>query len=168
MKISGMTLALVLLVIVVITGVVFREEIPDFLDSMRPDKVEATITFGKGLDPSGQIVLNPTTTFNLGENVAWVVRFRKRAGAKELVVALFEISPEGREIPLDRKKMSVEPKDTGLYNYTTTQAFWSLSPKRMDTERHTYRVKYFKKRVIAQGDFTIIGDIKDRPNATTR
>jgi len=85
------------------------------------------------------------------------VRFQNRAHVKELIVALFQISPEGKEIPLDRNKMSLDPTDIGLYNFTTTQAFWSLSPTGLSTERRTYRVKYLKKKVVVQGDFTIIG-----------
>lgn len=161
MKKTGITTLLVLFVLVVTGGVVYREEISDFIAAMRPVKMEAIISFGKALDPSGKFVSEPATTFDLGENVAWVVHFQKNAGTKELIVALFELTKDGREIPLDRNRMAVEPTDVGLYNFTTTQAFWSLSPKGMEADRRTYRVKYLKKRVIAQGDFTILRDTKD-------
>jgi hypothetical protein len=161
MKKSVISTLLVSLVLVTTGGAVYHEEISEFIGAMRPVKMEATISFGKALDPSGKFVSDPATTFNLGENVAWVVHFQKNAGTKELVVALFELTKDGREIPLDRNRMAVEPTDVGLYNFTTTQAFWSLSPKATEADRRTYRVKYLKKRVVAQGDFTILRDAKD-------
>jgi hypothetical protein len=161
MKKMEISVVLVSFGLVVIGGAVYHKEILDFIDAMRPVRMEATITFGRALDPSGKFVSDPATTFNLGENVAWVVHFQKNAGTKELVVALFELTKDGREIPLDRNKMAVEPTDVGLYNFTTTQAFWSLSSKATEADRRTYRVKYLKKRVIAQGDFTILRDTKD-------
>jgi hypothetical protein len=130
---------------------------------MQPYSAEATLSFGKGLDPSGRFVVDPTTTFNLGENVAWVLQFKNNAGAKELIVALYEVTSDGREIPLDRNKMTVEPTDTGLYNFSTTQAFWALSPKEISADHHTFRIKYLKKQVIAQGDFTIVANRHDQP-----
>lgn len=149
------TVALVVIVFLVIGGLVFREGLSDFIDSMRAGKPEAVIRFGTALDPSGRSVLNPTASFQLGENVAWVVRFKKGVQAKELVVALFEVSREGAEIPLGKNKMTVEPTDEGVYNLAPAQVFWSLSPKDPDATRHTYRVKYLRDRVVAQGDFMI-------------
>jgi hypothetical protein len=156
-------LVLLLLALILIGAAIYHKEFLEILESMVPSKMEATITFGKAVDPSGQYVLEPTTTFQLGENVAWVVRFQNQARAKELVVALYQISPEGKEIPLDRNKMVLEPTDIGLYNFTTTRAFWSLSPKGLNAQRRTYRVKYVKKRVVAKGDFTIIDKSEGAP-----
>jgi hypothetical protein len=156
-------LVLLLSVLIMVGAVLYHKEFLEFFESMVPSKMEATITFGRAVDPSGQYVLEPTTTFQLGDNVAWVVRFQDQARAKELIVALYQISPEGREIPLDRNKMVLEPTDIGLYNFTTARAFWSLSPKGLSTERRTYRVKYLKKKVVAQGDFTIIDKSEDAP-----
>ena len=147
--------ALVIMVFLVTGGLVFREELSNFLDSMRDGRPEAVIRFGKALDPSGRAVLNPTTSFQLGENVAWVVSFQKGVQGKELVVALFEVSRDGAEIPLGKNKMTVEPTDEGVYNLAPAQVFWSLSPKDPDATRHTYRVKYLRDRVVAQGDFII-------------
>ncbi|MBI3609866.1 MAG: hypothetical protein HY204_04080 [Nitrospirae bacterium] len=158
---TGIAVASAVIFLLIIGGVVFHKEWLDFLDRMPSDRREAAIYFGKALDAAGKDVLNPTTTFTLGENVAWVVRFKKNIGVKELVVALFEIMSDGREIPLDRNKMTVEPTDVGLYNFTTTQAFWFLSPKGMKIGRRTYRVKYLKDHVLAQGDFTIVADSQD-------
>jgi hypothetical protein len=143
------------IVLLLIGGLVFREELSDFIDSMRAGKPEAAIRFGKALDPSGRSVLNPTTSFQLGENVAWVVHFKKGVQGKELVVALFEVTRDGAEIPLGKNKMTVEPTDEGVYNLASAQVFWSLSPKDPDATRHTYRVKYLRDRVVAQGDFSI-------------
>ncbi|MEK6683331.1 MAG: hypothetical protein AABY46_01585 [Nitrospirota bacterium] len=149
------TVALVIMVFLLIGGLVFREALSDFIDSMRADRPEAVIHFGKALDPSGRAVLNPTTFFQLGENVAWVVSFQTGVQARELVVALFEVTRDGAEIPLDKNKMTVEPTDEGAYNLAPTQVFWSLSPKDPDATHRTYRVKYLRDRVVAQGDFSI-------------
>jgi hypothetical protein len=143
------------IVLLLTGGLIFRDELSNFLDSMRDGKPEATIRFGKALEPSGRSVLNPTTSFQLGENVAWVVHFKKGVNAKELVVALFEITHDGAEIPLGKNKMTVEPTDEGVYNLAPAQAFWSLSPGDPDATRHIYRVKYLRNRVVAQGDFMI-------------
>jgi len=162
---TGRVVALALVVLLGVGGVVFRQEVSDFIHAMRPHSMEASLAFGKALDPSGRSVIDPTTTFTLGENVAWVLQFEKNAGVKELIVALYEVSADGREIPLDRNKMTVDPTDAGLYNFSTTQAFWSLSPKELSSDRHTYRVKYIKKDVIAQGDFTIVANRHDEPSS---
>jgi len=153
---TGRGVALAVVVLLGIGTVIFHQEVSEFIHSMRPYSAEATLSFGKGLDPSGRFVVNPTTTFSLGENIAWVLQFKKNAGVKELIVVLYEVTTDGREILLDRNKMTVEPTDTGLYNFATTQAFWGLSPKEMSADHHTYRIKYLKKQVIAQGDFTIM------------
>jgi len=148
--------AVVFVVIVFsLVGFVFRRELSDFIDSMQAERLEASISFGKGLEPSGRSVLSPTTAFQLGDNVAWVVRFRSGVQSKELVVALFEVAPDGTEIPLDKNKMTVEPTDEGVYNIAPSQVFWSLSPKNPASIRHTYRVKYLKDHVVVQGDFMI-------------
>jgi hypothetical protein len=165
---TGRMVALALVVLLGVGGIVFRQEVSDFIHAMRPRSMEATLAFGKSLDPSGRSVVDPTTTFTLGENVAWVLKFEKNAGVRELIVALYEVTTDGREIPLDRNKMTVEPTDAGLYNYSTTQAFWSLSPKGMGAGRYTYRVKYIKKEVIAQGDFTIVANRNDQPSSEPR
>lgn len=160
---TGRGVALAVVVLLGVGGLVFRQEVSEFIHAMRPHSMEASLAFGKALDPSGRSVVDPTTTFTLGENVAWVLKFKKNAGVKELIVALYEVSSDGREIPLDRNKMPVEPTDAGLYNFSTSQAFWSLSPKGINADRHTYRVKYIKKDVVAQGDFTIVDARQDQP-----
>jgi hypothetical protein len=160
---TGRVVALAVVGLLGIGTLIFHQEVSDFIHSMQPYSAEATLSFGKGLDPSGRFVVDPTTTFSLGENVAWVLQFKKNAGTKELIVALYEVTSDGREIPLDRNKMTVEPTDTGLYNFSTTQAFWALSPKEISADHHTFRIKYLKKRVIAQGDFTIVANRHDQP-----
>lgn len=152
---SVVAVVVIVLVILAFGGLAFREELSNILDSMRAGRPEAVIRFGKALDPSGRAVLNPTTSFQLGENVAWVVSFQRGVQGKELVVALFEVTRDGTEIPLGRNKMAVEPTDEGVYNLAPAQIFWSLSPKDPDAIRHTYRVKYLRERVIAQGDFVV-------------
>jgi hypothetical protein len=149
------TVVFVIIVFLIVGGLIFRKELSDFIDSMQVGKLEATIRFGKALDPTGRSVLEPTTSFQLGENVAWVVRFKRGVQAKELVVALFEVAPDRTEIPLGKNKISVEPTDEGIYNLAPAQVFWSLSPKNPDSTRHTYRVKYLRDHVVAQGDFII-------------
>lgn len=160
---TGRVVALAVVVLLGIGTLKFHQEVSDFFHSMQPYSPEATLSFGKGLDPSGRFVVDPTTTFSLGENVAWVLQFKKNAGVKELIVILYEVTTDGREVLLDRNKMAVEPTDTGLYNFATSQAFWVLSPKEMNADHHTYRIKYFKKRVIAQGDFTIVANRHGQP-----
>jgi len=162
---TGRGVALAVVVLLGTGTLIFHQEVSDFFHSLQPYSAEATLSFGKGLDPSGRFVVNPRTTFTLGENVAWVLQFKKNAGVKELIVILYEITTDGREILLDRNKMTVEPTDTGLYNFATSQAFWVLSPKEMSSDHHRYRIKYLKKRVIAQGDFTIVADRHDQPLA---
>ena len=164
MKTSGVV-ALAVVVLLGIGALIFHQEVSDFIRAMQPYSEEATLSFGKGLDRSGRFVVDPTTTFHLGENVAWVLQFKKNAGVKELIVALYEVTTDGREIPLDRNKMTVEPTDSGLYNFATTQAFWALSPKEIKADQHTYRIKYLKKQVIAQGDFTIVSNRSNPPMA---
>jgi len=161
---TGRIVAWVVVVLLGIGALIFHQEVSDFIHAMQPYSEEATLSFGKGLDRSGRFVVDPTTTFSLGENVAWVLQFKKNAGGKELIVALYEVTTDGREIPLDRNKMTVEPTDTGLYNFATTQAFWALSPKEMSADHHTYRIKYLKKQVIAQGDFTIVSNRPGPPS----
>jgi hypothetical protein len=150
-----LTVAVIATLILLIGGFVFHDEVRTFLNSMQADRLEATITFGKALDSTGRSVLNPTTVFQLGENVAWVVSFNQGVKTRELVVALFEVAPDGSEIPLGKNKMTVEPTDQGVYNVAPAQVFWSLSPKGMTVDRHTYRAKYLKDRVVVQGDFII-------------
>ncbi|HET6466126.1 MAG TPA: hypothetical protein VFH55_11000 [Nitrospiria bacterium] len=160
---TGTGVGWAMVVLLGVGAVFYHQEVSDFIHAMQPNSMEATITFGKALDPSGRFVVDPATTFSLGENVAWVVHFQKNAGAKELIVSLSEIGPDGREIPLDRNKMTVAPTDIGLYNFTTTQAFWALSPKETGVNRHVYRVKYLKDRIIAQGDFAIVAKSPEQP-----
>lgn len=155
MKKADITLAFTVIVLLLIGGFVFRQELWNFIDSMRAGRPEAVIRFGKALDPSGRAVLDPTNSFQLNENVAWVVHFNNGIHAKELVVALFEVAPDGTEIPLGKNKMSVEPTDEGVYNLASAEVFWSLSPKDPAATRHTYRVKYLRDHVVAQGDFII-------------
>jgi hypothetical protein len=145
--ITGLTL--------LIGGVVFLDEVKTFLNSMQPGRLEATITFGKALDSTGRSILNPTSVFQIEDNVAWVVSFNQGIKTKELVVALFEVAPDSSEIPLGKNKMKVEPTDQGVYNLAPAQVFWSLSPKGINLDHHTYRVKYLKDRVVVQGDFMI-------------
>lgn len=155
MKTTDIALAFTVIVLLSTGGFIFRQELWNFIDSMRVGRPEAVIRFGKALDPSGRTVMDPTTSFQLNENVAWVVHFNNRVHAKELVVALFEVTGGGTEIPLGKNKMTVEPTDEGVYNLAPAQVFWALSPKDPDATRHTYRVKYLKDRVVAQGDFII-------------
>ena len=151
----GLTVALVVMMALLIGGLVFHKDLSDFMDSMRADGMEGSISFGRALDASGRFVLNSTTSFQLSENVAWVVHFKKGVHTKELVVALFELTRDGTEIPLGKNKIAVEPTDEGVYNLAPAQVFWSLSPKGSDATHHAYRVKYLKDRVVAQGDFVI-------------
>lgn len=169
---AGAIIALSVIVLLVIGGIFFRQEIVQFLRPFEPPgalplpagKMEGTIQFGKAINPSGRSVQEPTTTFYLDEKVAWVVEFEKGVGTRELIVVLFEIAPDGSEVPLDRNKMTMEPTDHGLYNYSEASAFWSLSPEEPVVEQHTYRVKYLKDgRPVAQGDFTIIDPSKVTP-----
>ncbi len=155
MKRTKIAVALSITVLLLIGGFVFREAIWSFMDSMRAQRPEGLIQFGKVLDPSGRAVLDPTTTFQLGENVAWVVSFKNGVQAKEMVVALFEVDRDGAEIPLGKNKVTVEPTDEGVYNLSSAQVFWSLSRSVPDATRRTYSVKYLKDRVVAQGDFTV-------------
>ena len=155
MKRIKIAVALIITVLLLIGGFVFRGAIWSFMDSMRADRPDAVLRFGKALDPSGRAVLNPTTSFQLGENIAWVVFFKNGVQAKEMVVELFEVSRDGTEIPLGKNKMTVEPTDEGVYNLSSAQVFWSLSRSDPDATRRTYRVKYSKERVVAQGDFVI-------------
>ena len=162
---TGGVVALAVVVLLGVGALIFHQEVSDFIHAMQPYSEEATLSFGKGLDRSGRFVVDPTTTFHLGENVAWVLQFKKNAGVRELIVALYEVTTDGREVPLDRNKMTVEPTDSGLYNFATTQAFWALSPKEIKADQHTYRIKYLKKQVIVQGDFTIVSNRSNPPMA---
>lgn len=160
----GITVALAAAILLA-GGLIFREEVLEFIHSITSRPAKGVIEFGKALDPSGRAVLNPATAFRIGENVAWVVRFENGAQTKEMVAALFEVMDDGRELPLDRNKMTVEPTDEGVYNFTQAEAFWSLSLKNPGADRHTYRVKYLiADRVAAQGDFTIVKSAEDQPS----
>jgi len=63
-------LVLLLLALVMTGAVIYHKDFQEFLGAMYPSKTEATIAFGKAVDPSGEHILEPTTTFQLGENVA--------------------------------------------------------------------------------------------------
>ncbi len=135
--------------------------IHDFLRPVDPSRVssgmEGRIVFGKELSPDGRSVQQLTTTFTLGEDVAWVLQFKNQARTNELIVEVYELTGEGMEIFLDRNKMTVEPTDEGVYNFVSTNAFWSLSPSNQAGNSHTFRVKYFRESgIAAQGDFSII------------
>jgi len=88
--------------ILLIGGFVFRDDVISFLGFLKANPLEATITFGKALDSTGRSVIDPSTVFHLGENVAWVVSFNQGVRTKELVVALFEVAPDGSEISLGK------------------------------------------------------------------
>ncbi|HEY5649738.1 MAG TPA: hypothetical protein VIU33_09570 [Nitrospiria bacterium] len=139
---------------------IWGDSIGEFLKPVKPAGVssgrDARILFGKKLSPDGRSVQEPTTTFTLGEDIAWVLQFKNQARTSELVVELYELTGEGVELFLDRNKMTVEPTDDGVYNFASTNAFWSLSPQKDAGNSHTFRIKYIRETVVAQGDFSII------------
>ncbi len=155
----GIWIALGLALLLMTAGIIFREEISGFFSpaspSQPPVSAGAKIEFGRALDPSGKTVIDPATSFNLGEDIAWVVSFPEGIGGEELVVALLEITGPGEERLLDRNKMPVEPTDEGVYNFTTTQAFWSFPGPDPNPAFRTFRIKYFGGALVAEGQFTI-------------
>lgn len=139
------------------------DSIREFLKPVEPSPttlvLDGTIHFGGALSPDGRSVEDPRTTFKLGENIAWVVQFEKGVLADELVVEMYALTGDGREVFLDANKMDVEPTDEGVYNFSKTNTFWSLSPRELTGNTHTFRVKYMRGGgVAAQGDFSIISD----------
>lgn len=140
---------------------VWGDSIREFLKPVGPSGapliLDGTIGFGRVLSPDGRSVEEPATTFKLGEDIAWVVHFEKGVRADELVVELHALTGDGREIFLDANKMEVEPDDEGVYNFTNSRAFWSMAPRELAGNTHTFRVKYLRAGgVAAQGDFSIV------------
>ncbi len=142
---------------------IWGDSIREFLKPVGPSGttlvLDGTITFGRAISPDGRSVEDPATTFRLGEDIAWVVQFEKGVRAEELVVELHALTGDGREIYLDSNKMEVEPSDEGVYNLTSSKAFWSMAPRELAGNTHTFRVKYLRGGgVAAQGDFSILSD----------
>lgn len=134
----------------------FRQELfgPPVPPQPPPGPGRNTITFGRGLNSDGTAVIEPTTRFGPDDGVAWVAWFERGVGAEQVMVALYEVAPDGGETVLDRNVMAIEdPNWKVIYNFTEARAF--LERSKQSGAPRTFRIKYITNGVLAQGDFII-------------
>ena len=124
----------------------------DDIPSARPStEVRAgTIVFGTGLDPAGNVA-NVASSFEIGQEAAWVARFGRPVGVRTLVFRVSELRGSAREIEHWRQEIEVaDPRSTYLVSVSELSVFAHAGAGQ-------YVMRYSSAdEVLAEGEFELL------------